>query len=359
MAAMHRVDLPGLIGDEPLGFLAAMSLISQMRMTTYLSWDPQDRHAILHSTSLTSVQDIVAVLKKRLAAVKHGEVLPHTEGFPVRRRRGAPDPLRLRPGQYRSLLQSRPGAQSWLSATVTDRATDASGYCLVNPLIAVRGRQTIGSFWYYSLCDVRQDPDRLLTETLTGWRRVEGAEGWLLDHRATYSSDPRLQGPGGSMAVPGATWLATLAIDRFRYPEYPKPSGNQPPMPCGWFQPDSRPVFVWPLWTLPASSNTLHAVWNVGWKTGSWRTGTDGDDGTDVSITRTHGVSAPNGIDYTVDLDIFTMCAAARPIPGGPLTPLPVRTRRYESDWHEYRAWGGWDAPYPVVGSDAHQYGHG
>ncbi|MFC5745937.1 hypothetical protein [Actinomadura rugatobispora] len=49
---------------------------------------------------------------------------------------------------------------SWLAATITDQDTDAAGHCLVNPLIAVRGRQTIGSFWYYPMLEVRRDPER-------------------------------------------------------------------------------------------------------------------------------------------------------------------------------------------------------
>jgi hypothetical protein len=353
----HRVDLPGLVGDEPLGFLAAMGLLAQRLELIFLSWDPADRHAILHCYKSTSVSDIVAGLIERLASIEDGQAIPYTPGFPVRRRRGAPDPLRVRPTEYRRRLGGVSGGQHWFTGTLTDQATDADGYCLVNPLVAVRGRQTIGSFWYYPMLEVRQDPERLLTEALTGWRRVEGSEAWLLDHHATYSTDPDLRGPGGSMGVPGATWLATLALDTFRYGRR-NGIDNGPVIPKGWFRVNSQDVFLWPLWTLPADSNTLEAVWNVGWGYDEWEP-TSAEDGTlQVRISTTHGVPAPNSLDHVVDLDIFTMCAASRSSTGV-LTPTPVRTVRKPDKWTEYAAWKGWDWKVPDVGEYPGKYGWG
>jgi hypothetical protein len=354
---LHRIDLPGLVGDEPLGFLAAIGLMTQLLETSYLSWDPEDQHAILHCHRPASVVDLVAVLMKRLRDIREGQALPNTTGFPLRRMRGAPDPLRITPAEYRQLAR-RTGGGSWLAATVTDRATDSAGHCLVNPLVAVRGQQTIGSFWYYPMLEVRRDPEQLLTEALTGWRRVEGSEGWLLDHRATYSTDPGLRGPGGSMAVPGATWLATLAVGEFGYPRYGSPDLPQG-LPSGWFRVEGQEVFAWPLWTLPASGNTLEAVWNVGWAYGDWKFTRAPGGGLKAAISETHGVSAPNSIDHNVDLGIFAMCAAARPQGRSPLTPVPVRVERVRSRRSKYPVWEGWDWDVPHVGEYPGKYGWG
>ncbi|MGK5517825.1 type I-G CRISPR-associated protein, Cas3-extension family [Micromonospora sp. URMC 107] len=362
MATLHRVDLPGLVGDEPLGFLAAIGLMGQLLENSYLHWDPRDRHAVLHCHSYSSVADLVAMLCRRLDEIKPGQAIPFSAGFPVRRRRGAPDPLRVRPAEYRKLLDRvgrSPGGASWLQATVTDRATDTDGFCLVNPLVAVRSKQTIGSFWYYPMLDVRRDPKRLITEALTGWRRVEGSEGWLLDHQATYSTDPGLRGPGGSMAVPGATWLATLAISEFGYRRR-NGIDSGPVLPSGWFRAGNRDVFLWPLWTVPAGSNTLKAVWNVGWGYDGWEITSAGDGQLEVRISKTHGVPAPNSIDHNVDLGIFTMCAAARP-PGAALTPVPIRTlhKPTGNPDRKYPAWKGWDWKYSDVGEYPGKYGWG
>ncbi|MFC4048311.1 hypothetical protein ACFOY4_01335 [Actinomadura syzygii] len=356
MSHLHRIDLPGLAGDEPLGFLAVIGLMSQLLENSYLSWDPEDRHAILHCHRPASIADLVAELMKRLRSIPEGGALPYSSNFPVRRRRGAPDPLRVTPDGYRRLTDRV--RSSWLRATLTDKSTDADGRCLVNPLIAVRGRQTIGSFWYYPMLEVRRDPERLLTEALTGWRRVQGSEGWWLDHRASYSTDPGLRGPGGSMAVPGATWLATLAVEKFSYPDYGSPNLPQG-MPRGWFPIDGVEVFAWPLWTLPASKNTLDAVWNVGWDHGSWEFAWTSDGRLEATISATHGVSAPNSMDHVVDLDIFAMCAAARPQGGGPLTPIPVQVRRVPSRGGECQPWKGWDWKYPDRGEYPGKYGWG
>jgi hypothetical protein len=358
MADLHRIDLPGLVGDVPLAFLAVRGLMTQLMEISYLSWDPEDRHAILYCRTPASVADLVRVLMEQLQKIPDGEVLPYTRGFPVRRRRGAPDPLRVTPAGYRELAR-RSDSKSWLVATLTNRATDAGGYCLVNPLIAVRGRQTIGSFWYYPMLEVRRDPERLLTEALTGWRRVEGSEGWLLDHHATYSADPGLRGPGGSMAVPGATWLATLAVKEFGYPDYASPHLPEG-LPSGWFRVGDTEVFAWPLWTLPASRGSLKAVWNVGWASGGWKFAPARGGGLKAIISKTHGIPAPNATDYNRDLAIFAMCAAARPSGGGtPLTPLPVQLRRVRTRYGEYPAWEGWDWEAPDPGDYPGRYGWG
>jgi hypothetical protein len=354
---LHRIDLPGLVGDEPLGFLAVIGLMTELLESSYLSWDPQDRHAILYCYSYASVGDLVAVLTKRLRQVGQGQAIPNTSGFPVRRRRGAPDPLRVTPADYRYMVRRTDG-RYWLTATITDTATDADGYCRVNPLVAVRGKQTIGSFWYYPMLEVRRDPERLLTEALTSWRRVEGSEGWLLDHRATYSNDPGLRGPGGSLAVPGATWLATLAVQEFGYPEYGSPHLPHG-LPSGWFRVEGKEVFAWPLWTLPASNNTLEAVWNVGWASGGWAFTPASGGGLVAAVSETHGVSAPNSVDHNVDLGIFAMRAAARPQGGGPLIPVPVQVQRVPDRWSKYPPWAGWDWDVPDVGEYPGKYGWG
>nr|BFE32867.1 hypothetical protein GCM10010200_051180 [Actinomadura rugatobispora] len=51
--------------------------------TCYLSWDPDDRHAILHCHRPASVADLVAILVERLRGIGEGQALPHTRGFPI------------------------------------------------------------------------------------------------------------------------------------------------------------------------------------------------------------------------------------------------------------------------------------
>jgi hypothetical protein len=160
------------------------------------------------------------------------------------------------------------------------------------------------------MLEVRRDSERLLTEALTGWRRVDDSEGWLLDHQATYSADPGLRGPGGSMAVPGATWLATLAVEEFGYPRYASPdlpSG----LPSDWFRVDGAEIFAWSLWTLPASENTPEAVWNVSWASGGWTFARASGGGLEASISQTHGVLAPTRSTATA-IPASSPCAPLR-----------------------------------------------
>ncbi|PWK87259.1 hypothetical protein C8D88_104420 [Lentzea atacamensis] len=360
MGRLNHVDLPGLIGREPLGFLATMGLEAQLLHQVYLSWDPADGHAILHSERYATIADVVAELKDALATVKSGQAIPGIKGFPIPRNRGMADPLRIRSDEYRKVRarQERSGSYYWFDSVVTDRAVDANGFCVLNPLVGIRGRQTAGSFWYYPMMEVKRDPERLLTEALTGWRRVAGAEGWLLDHRATYSFEPALRGPGGSMAVPGATWLATLALQRFRYRRRNGVETGRPVLPNGWFRVADRDVFAWPIWTTPISGTCLDAVWNVGWGYDAWKFTANPDGSIRAEMTRTHGISAPNNIDHVVDLNILDLYGAARSTQGV-LTPVAMRTRRVPGKFREYDAWKGWDWKYPPVPDYPGKYGHG
>jgi len=214
------IELPGLIGDEPLGFLAAIGLATQIMENSYLSWSPETHHAILHcrDSRFSSIDDLVSMLLRRLDEIQPGWAIPNQTNFPLRRRRGGPDPLRMRPYDYQGReLRPYKGGLSWLKAH-TDQSGDRRPRVLrADPLHRHPRPPDHRSFWYYPMLEVKKDPRRLLTEALTGWRRVDGADGWLLDHHATYSTDPGIRGPSGSMAVPGATWLATLAVHKFPF----------------------------------------------------------------------------------------------------------------------------------------------
>jgi len=288
MTDLHRIDLPGLVGDVILGFLAVRGLMEQLLENSYLCWDPEDRHAILYCHTPASIADLVSVLAKRM----QGTGLYSSQG-------------------------SSTGSGWWLAAGIACSTTLVQLY-----------------------------PERLFTEALAGRRRDEGSEGRPLDHHATDSTDP------------GASLLAALAAEEFGYPDYGRPHLPKAP-PSGWFRVDGVDVFAWPLWTLPVNGNTLQAVWNVGWGHGDWKFARASGRGLAATISQTHGVPAPNAIDYNRDLGIFAMCAAARPRGGGPLIPVPVQVKRIPSRWSEYPAWEGWDWDAPDPGEYPGKYGSG
>jgi hypothetical protein len=54
--------------------------MTQLLETCYLSWDAEDRHAILYCHTPASVADLVAVLTERLRKIGPGQALPSTRG---------------------------------------------------------------------------------------------------------------------------------------------------------------------------------------------------------------------------------------------------------------------------------------
>jgi hypothetical protein len=331
MAGLHSVELPGLDGRKPLGFLAALGLMRLFMYSVRLSWTP-DCRAVLHSTC-RSVDEIVDKLLPIVEELKGDQVLRNAHGFPPRRRPGGPDPLRVRSGKYVRLgPKSVGGGDVWLRRIVSFDFDDAHGYRQVSQYVETRGEQSIGSIFYCPKEEVRQDPRRLITEALSGWRRVEGSEAWLLDHEATYDYGPHLRGPAGSRGVPGATWLATYALGTFEF--------GRDGLSTYWIRVDGRPLMLWPLWSLPTSENTLAAVLNVGWdrgsNTGHWPVRHERDRSLVVQIAAEHLVADPNNIDLNADLGVIAMCAAERSLMSGmpgPLTPAPIRTEFMPPPW--------------------------
>jgi hypothetical protein len=342
------VDVPGLIGTEPLDFLAAIGLADMMNNGGLLSWSPEDYHAILHCDE-TEQSDLGAVVYEaahRLRSIEPGKAIPYSPRFPYPRRPQQADPLRMRPAEFREKMDARQReGTSWLKATLTDQETDENGFCALTPFIALRGRQTIGSFWYYPMMEVAKAPRRLLTEALRDGTRVEGVDSWLLDHRAEHSHGRGIRGPAGSLAVPGKIWLATLAIHDFpfesRYVPGAKLQVERPIRPVLWNFLDGQDIFMWPLWTLPMGRGTRGSLFHVGWHYRDWQL-TRQSDGLHVQISDTHGASAPHNFNDIVDAGIFTMCAATRPLDGpqpGPLTPLPIETSRQVKDGRSAKKW--------------------
>ena len=107
-------------------------------------------------------------------------------------------------------------ASDWLPCLMTDLAADSQGRADLTPFCAPSGKQNLRTFFEKSLSAIRSDPS-LLHDAVTAWRRVEGFTGEYFDHRVINSAaDDPAGRSGAERGVPGATWLATMAIPLLR-----------------------------------------------------------------------------------------------------------------------------------------------
>jgi hypothetical protein len=259
----NAVELPALDGRLPLGLLAALGLLrllgDLLGDPCRLSFTPTRGTAVLHSP-LKTPGDIADLLATIVAATTGNAVVPGLDPrFPLPAGSGK-DPTRPQRESYRefSAHVSRIdplAARQWLPNLCTDLAVDPAGRADITPFASPRGKQNMRTFFSKSLDLVRDQPG-YLGEALTGWRRVPGVTGEYLDHRVLNSP---VDDPAGmekaERGVPGATWLATMAIPMLRL----SGDGRQRAATL-WHHVGYRHVMIWPLWRHPLDESAVQAL---------------------------------------------------------------------------------------------------
>jgi hypothetical protein len=247
----HAVELPALDGRSPLGFLAALGLLNLLNGITTgparLSFSPASGTAVLHSP-LASLDEIARQLEAIAAAAADDAAIAGVDArFPLPAGTGA-DPMRRPRDSYRHLaaeirqIDAR-AAGYWLPHLLTDLAIDSNGRAALTPYTAPSGKQNLRTFFHKPLHEVRASPGQI-REALAGWRRVEGFTGEYLDHHVlNAAADDPAGRAGAESGVPGATWLATMALPLLRIT-----GDGQNITATLWHRTERRHVMIWPLW---------------------------------------------------------------------------------------------------------------
>ncbi|NLU70863.1 hypothetical protein [Streptomyces sp. HNM0574] len=322
--SQHQVELPALDGRHQLGFLAALGLLRLLtpddpaEAWPRLSFSRTTGSAILTS-HFPDLESITEQLSSIATSVSEDAVLPGVHPdlpFPAGSTGG--DPMRPLRGDYRTLDQRirkiDPGfADRWLPHLVTDQAEDQRGRVALTPYMAPSGKQTVRTFFEKPLGLVRRTP-AYLREALVQWRRIPGVTGEYLDHQVLNSAADDPHGESSERGIPGATWLATMALPLLHL------SGDGTRVQATlWHTIANRPVMIWPLWHTPLTVPSVQAVL----------------DHPALRPLPTTDRNTPPTLDPTLwqPLSIFTAGAARRvTIPGrksaGVLTSLNVRVHQ-------------------------------
>jgi hypothetical protein len=257
------IELPALDGTYALGFLAALGtqlLVHGEHPGVLLAWDPQTSRARLHSGALTEVEAVVDVLVDVVRRIPDEGVLPGVgAGFPPTAGL-ARDPLRVPAGELAGRVQqwqqTSPSAGHWCTSLVTDLAQDRNGNVAITPFAAPSGQQKFRTYFDKPLHLVRANPQARLREALTSWIRTPGYTGEYLDHRVLNSATDASDGRSAERGVPGATWLATMALPLFTV------YGSSGRQCTGWhaIPGERRLTFVWPLWHQPLDIHAIRAL---------------------------------------------------------------------------------------------------
>lgn len=272
---MSMLTLPALRSDDPLGFLAALGVLTVLRSETEvvddelaLGWERVGGPAVVQ-VPFDTLDELVDALHEaanrllgegRVFAAGPAELPPERLSKEERAKRKEEasekvplDPLRAISRAdaikwYRDLVQTRdPQALRWLCGFLDQISTlSDSHFAAVTPLIVLSRQQTSRQVCRGLLETVAANR-RLIDQALRGWQRVAEQAGANLDWRAVRSAALRTDGTSQPAAVPGLEWLALQSAPWFRL------SGEvERPMAWCWLpRGESRGnlrMLFWPVW---------------------------------------------------------------------------------------------------------------
>ncbi len=256
---IQTVELPALDGRSALGFLASLGLLRMLQLAEVeplrLSFSPVSGTALLHSP-LVSVDEVIERLEYLLTSSPANAVVAGSDPrFPLLAGRNA-DPMRRPRMEFRQLLAEMTSideraCREWMPFLFTDLAVDAQARSDLTPFCAPSGKQNLRTFFEKPFSAVRADPT-LVREALLSWRRVDGFTGEYLDHRVLNSAADDPAGRSAERGVPGATWLATMAIPMLRV------TGDGERIQATlWYRVSRRSFMIWPLWEQPLDRSAI------------------------------------------------------------------------------------------------------
>jgi hypothetical protein len=314
----RTLHLPALDGRDPLGFLASLGLLrvlAQDGADVQLSFSEQTATAVLQGP-YGSADEVAAELQNVVVRNPDSVIPGIPAGFPRTKvgTKGS-DPMRVGRDEYRRHVETvrqsvGQVALRWQAAIATDLACDKEGKVVLTPFFAPSGQQTVRSFFEKPLTLIRREPERLL-EALIAWRRVPGVTGEYLDHRVLRSKADHPRGESAEIGVPGATWLAIMAMPLLRLTG----DGASARSTLWRRLPGRQAVMVWPVWRPPLDVSAVVTL----------------IEHPDVTIDVVDGQYVTDSTAWSA-LGVFAVAAATRrPVEGrksaGVLTPVTVVPR--------------------------------
>lgn len=259
-------ELPGLRGDDALGFLAALGLVALSEQGALpalrLAWAGGSAPEAVVEGDVSSRDELADRLDDAFACLRaEDRAAPRLEAdFPWRKQGSGSDPMRMAPARLSELARRAAGAwlkddnpwpARWLLALSTQtQVTDPKrGDVVLTPFYAPSGQMSLRvSLWDKTAAAVEavEGP----RDALTGWRRTD-YDGANFDHRAKRDAAVTTWGKAANQGAPSSTWLAVMAM--WLFPLVEQPGGVRS---VGWQRVRLYPSYthrslVWPVWAPP------------------------------------------------------------------------------------------------------------
>jgi len=261
--------LPGLRGDDALGFLAAIGLVALSEQGEIpplrLAWTAGAAPVALVDGEVATVEELSDALSGVLERLEErGAVLPGVDAeFPLRVV-GTKDPMRMPVEDMAAIYGDAAASQSdgrvsegwaahWLLALCGQAATDKDDRVLLTSFYAPTGRMSLRGSLFEKTMDAVRDVDGP-GDALTGWRRTDPKlkyDGANFDERAKRDAGVTTHGDAANQGAPSPTWLAMMGIRCF-----PVVDDGSATATVGWqrirlYPGYTRRSLIWPIWEAP------------------------------------------------------------------------------------------------------------
>ncbi len=260
------VEMPALIGTDPMGFLAALGVLRLV--TTELGWPatlcwpngPRNGAVLGGCPAGHTVDDVVDAMVCIADETKAaGRLIPGVDGFPPAKETSAgSDPVKELTFRERSGLgltshDRSPSFGDWLVASVALAARDEldARDRLTAAFVRPTGQVTFDRSLSGGLEGITRDRVR---EAVVEWVRVDGVTGNYFDQRAVRDEfvGSHMKGSMKNAGVPGASWLALMALPYL--PVRTPLSGKA--VTVGFQRVRGKPTrMVWPVWSVALNSS--------------------------------------------------------------------------------------------------------
>lgn len=221
------LELPGLRGDDSLGFLAAIGLSALAEQEELpplrLSWTTQATPvAIVEGAD--SVDELGAALHDAFQRLDARQAaLPGVDrGFPLPKTGSGKDPMRMPPDAMARLFENAAEAwvqagerwhARWLIALCAQVTTKKEGDVELSPFYAPSGQMAMRT----SIFDKTMEAVEAVggpADALLSWRRTV-YDGANFDGRAKRDAAVTTSGKPDNRGAPSPTWLAAMGIRQF------------------------------------------------------------------------------------------------------------------------------------------------
>lgn len=248
----YEIELPGLIGSNPLGALAAFGLIrvlSENGVPARLRWKEADDWIAVVESELSDSESLIRWLTEWIKTRPTSD-LEWTKGD-----------VRVEPRVYRDALAKAVREDlhlaSFLAALAADGAVDKSkGLIKPSAFYMVSGQQSFLDNLRQILASIRQHPEERWAEALLGpwtYTTVLHSLGWDPAGERIYALRSRAPTSEKARCVAAAVWLAFEALSFF-----PALSQDSREETVGFYRNGSgRRVWRWPLTRVWVDADTL------------------------------------------------------------------------------------------------------